>query len=203
MADSGAGSDIDRSGINASPSKAARGSFGGQAGEDNLWNSIMADVAKRDDHHDSHLLLLGNQGSGTRSIIKEINNKYVNARNKSMTVDKMGSDYSALDFSFLYVKDLFDVDMESTTVTVDDNLPKMNIWSIHDQERCDLIESVIQPDDLPNTAAVIVLDFDEPLEIMNDLRKWLSKLSHSLFALHPNMNFALCDKMKEKLKRYT
>ncbi len=66
-----------------------------------------------------------------------------------------------------------------------------------------MIESVIQPDDLPNTAAVIVLDFDEPLDIMNDLRKWLSKLSHSLFALHPNMNFSLCDKMKEKLKRYT
>ena len=92
----------------------------------------MADVVKRDDHHDSHLLLLGNQGSGKRSIVKEINNKYVNARNKSMGVEKMGSDYSALDFSFLYVKDLLDADMESTNVTVDDNLPKLNIWSIHD-----------------------------------------------------------------------
>ena len=104
----------------------------GNGTEGNLWNSIMADVAKRDDLQDSHILLIGNQGSGKRSIVKEINNKYVNARNKSMSVEKMGSDYSALDFSFLYVKDLMDTEMESTTVTVDDNLPKLNIWTIHD-----------------------------------------------------------------------
>ena len=104
----------------------------GNGTEGNLWNSIMADVAKRDDLQDSHILLIGNQGSGKRSIVKEINNKYVNARNKSMSVEKMGSDYSALDVSFLYVKDLMDTEMESTTVTVDDNLPKLNIWTIHD-----------------------------------------------------------------------
>jgi len=86
--------------------KQGQGSSGGTEG--NLWETIMADVVKRDDLQDSHILLIGNQGSGKRSIVKEINNKYVNARNKSMSVDKMGSDYSALDFSFLYVKDLMD-----------------------------------------------------------------------------------------------
>ena len=30
------------------------------------------------------------------------------SRNKELPVDKMGSDFSALDFSFLYVKDLMD-----------------------------------------------------------------------------------------------
>lgn len=114
----------------------------------NLWESILKDVVKRDEQEDSNLLLLGNYGVGKRSIVREINNKYVNCRNKSMNVDKMGSDYAALDFSFLYVKDLLDTEMASTTVNTEDNLPKLNIWSVNDSERCELIESVITPESL-------------------------------------------------------
>jgi len=76
--------------------------------ESNLWLSILDDVVKRDDQKDSYMLLLGDRGSGKRSLVREINNKYVLCRNKEMPVDKMGSDFSALDFSFLYVKDLTD-----------------------------------------------------------------------------------------------
>ena len=63
---------------------------------------------KRDDLPDSHMILLGDNGAGKRSLMKEINNKYVMGRNKEMSVDKMCSDFSAVDFSFLYVKDLMD-----------------------------------------------------------------------------------------------
>lgn len=141
----------------------------------------MQDVVKRDEQEDSNLLLLGNYGVGKRSIVKEINNKYVNCRNKNMTVDKMGSDYSALDFSFLYVKDLLDSEMAGSSVTADDNLPKLNIWSVHDSERCELFQAVLSPGSLHRTAAVICLDFDEPMEIMNNLRTWLTSLSNTLF----------------------
>ena len=128
---------------------------------------------------------MGHQGAGKRSIVREINNKYVNSRNKSMQVEKMGSDYAALDFSFLYVKDLLDTEMASATVTTDDNLPKLNIWSVNDSERCELIESVLTPGSLPRTAAVICLDFEEPMEIMNELRTWISALSKTIFNLVP------------------
>ena len=56
------------------------------------------------------MLLLGNYGAGKRSIVREINGKYVQARNKNLNVDKMGSDYAALDSSFLYVKDLMETE---------------------------------------------------------------------------------------------
>ena len=65
-----------------------------------------------------------------------------------MKVDDMGSDYSALDFSFLYVKDLLDQEQASIAVTADDNLPKMNIWTVYDSDRCELIEAVLQPKSL-------------------------------------------------------
>ena len=94
-----------------------------------------------------------------------------------MNVDKMGSDYAALDSFFLYVKDLLDPDIAASTVTTDDNLPKLNTWAMHDSDRFDLLESVLRPANLTNTAAIISLDFDEPMEIMNNLRTWLTKLT--------------------------
>jgi hypothetical protein len=42
----------------------------------------------------------------------------------------MGSDFAALDFSFLYVKDLSERDNANTAVNADDNLPKINIWKV-------------------------------------------------------------------------
>ena len=97
-----------------------------------------------------------------------------------MGVEKMGSDYAALDSFFLYVKDLLDPDVASSAVTTDDNLPKVNGWAMHDADRFDLLESVLRPASLTNTAAVICLDFDEPMEIMNNLRTWLTKLTKSI-----------------------
>ena len=165
-----------------------------------MWNSILEDVVKRDDTEDSYLIMLGNPGAGKRSIVREINAKYVQSRNKSLKVEEMCSDYSALDFSFLYVKDLMDQEFASSVVTTDDNLPKLNIWSVHDSERTDLIESVLEPGQLERTAAVICLDFDDPLEIMNNLRTWFSALSSVLFKVFPNMEIGAHEKMKQKIQ---
>jgi hypothetical protein len=146
---------------------------------------------------------MGNYGAGKRSIVREINNKFVNCRNKSMAVEKMGSDYAALDFSFLYVKDLLDTEMASSVVTTDDNLPKLNIWSVNDSERSELIESVITPASLARTAAIICLDFEEPMEIMNNLRTWISALSKMIFNLAPQMEVGTYEKMKQNIMRHT
>lgn len=76
--------------------------------KENLWRSILNNVAKRADVKDSYLILLGDKGTGKRSLIRELDKKIVFSNNKQVKVDDMGSDFSALDFSFLYVKDLTD-----------------------------------------------------------------------------------------------
>ena len=114
----------------------------------------------------------------------------------------MGSDYAALDSSFLYVKDLMETENAQSLVTTDDNLPKMNIWSLHDCERLDLIEAVLNPEKLERTAAIICLDFDDPMEIMNNLRAWLSALSESIFRMTPNLAHGVHEKMKQKIMRH-
>lgn len=119
-----------------------------------------------------------------------------------MNVDKMGSDYAALDSFFLYVKDLLDPDIANSTVTTDDNLPKLNTWAIHDSDRFDLLESVIRPANLTNTAAIISLDFDEPMEIMNNLRNWFTKLTKFIQTLLPEMELGVPEKMKQAIERH-
>ena len=91
----------------------------------------------------------------------------MHGRNKTMPVDQMGSDYAALDYSFLYVKDLSDRESANSIVNADDNLPILNIWRIQESEKMDLLEAAIQPANLKSMAIMIVLDFDTPWELMN------------------------------------
>lgn len=42
--------------------------YEGGAGQ-NLWQSILNDVAQRDDVKDSHVLIFGDRGAGKRSVV--------------------------------------------------------------------------------------------------------------------------------------
>ena len=81
----------------------------------------------------------------------------------------MGSDFAALDNHFLYVKDLSEPDSSHSMVGQADGVPKLNVWSVCEDSKWDLLEAVLKPEDLQTTCAVIVLDFDKPWEIMNSL----------------------------------
>ena len=140
---------------------------GDKKAEKNLWKSILSDVAKRDENHDSYLLLLGDRGCGKRSLVKEINSKFVLGKNKYIPVEQMGSDFAALDFSFLYVKNLAERENAKSSVTTEDNLSKLSVWSLQDSDKGELIEAVLRPDCLQHTTACIVLDLDTPWELMN------------------------------------
>lgn len=65
-------------------------------------------------------------------------------------------------------------------VTSDDNLPRMNVWMVQEQEKADLLKSVLRAEDLEQTCALIVLDFDQPWEMMNALQRWMGVLSEAI-----------------------
>jgi len=149
----------------------------------NLWQSILNDVAQRDDTKESQLIVLGDRGAGKRSLLQAINKQCIRATNKFIDVDKMGSQYSGIDFGFLYVKDMSEKDALTTSVTSDDNLPRMNVWMLQDTEKADLLKMVLRPENLEYSSAVIVLDFDQPWEIMNSLNRWMSLLSDAVLGV--------------------
>ena len=168
--------------------------------KDNLWKRILSDVAKRDVQNDVTLLLLGDIGCGKRSLIREMNNKHVFGHNKSISVEKMGSDFSALDYSFLFTKDLSDRDNLEQPIQVEDNTAKVDVWTMHDCENADLLETVINPQAMENLCAAIVLDLNQPWELMNQLRKWLKVLQDTIFKLMPEMPPGVYERMKTKIE---
>jgi len=137
--------------------------------KNNLWKTILSDVAQRDGIKDSWLVMLGDKGCGKRSLIREINSKHVMGRNSKLPVDKMCSDFAALDFSFLYCKDLSDKEQINVFMEPEDNTSKMNILTIADSENIDLLETVLKPAYLENLTVAIVLDLDQPWDLMNCL----------------------------------
>ena len=160
-------------------------------------------MAKRDDSEDSFLVVLGERGAGKRSLIREINSKLIQTKLKHMPVEKMGSDYSALDFSFLYVKDLSEKDGGGNIMTTEStNNAKINIWTLQDDAKPDLLEAVLKPDSLEQLAAVIVLDLDTPWNMMAELKRWIKLLQSCLFKLLPEMKPGTYEKMKEKLENH-
>ena len=69
------------------------------------------------------------------------------------------------------------------TVTADDNLPRMNVWMLQDVEKADLLKAVVKPETLEYTSALIVLDFDQPWEMMNALNRLMSLLSDTILSV--------------------
>lgn len=53
----------------------------------NIWNDMLNKVTSRDGQKDSYLILLGDKGSGKRSLIQQINAKHVLGSNRAIPVD--------------------------------------------------------------------------------------------------------------------
>ena len=99
----------------------------------------------------------------------------------------MGSSYSALDSGFLYVKDMSDKDTALGGISSGENYPKLNLWLLHDEEKKDLLKQVLVPEDLLQMCALIVLDFEEPWEMMKSLHKWMGVLHETVLTLMPQL----------------
>ncbi len=131
-----------------------------------------------------------------------MNKHYIKARNVLLEVDKMMSHFGGIDYAFLYAKDLNEKDAINTQVTSEENLPKINTWIVQDVEKIDLIPEVLTPLDLQQTCAIIVIDFDQPWEMKNQLQKWMGALQETIFQLMPKLPLQVQDSIKNKIQTF-
>lgn len=75
--------------------------------------------------------------------------------------DEIGSEYSLFESSFLYAKDIMDLGAdEGQNIGVEENLTRLNVWVISEEEMCNMIPTVLSPEDLEYTFALIVPDLE-------------------------------------------
>lgn len=84
-------------------------------------------------------------------------------------VDSMGSSFSSIDSSFLYVRDLSDKDAGGFVTQEEVLCSKLNIWTVRDPSRIKLLKRMLKPEDLTKLCALVVADFSEPWELMASL----------------------------------
>jgi hypothetical protein len=84
-------------------------------------------------------------------------------------------------------------------VASEDNLPCLNFWMLQDEEKADLLQLVLKPENIEYTSAVIVLDFDQPWEMMNALNRWMTLLSKAVLATIMNLPLKKQDQIKERI----
>ena len=118
----------------------------------NLWQSLLKDVGQRQDLGETHILLLGDRSAGKRSLIKSMNKPFLKQLGLPATVfDDIGSGYSLFETSFLYVKEIGDLVTESgnlQNIKDEENLARINVWIISEEDMGKMIPKVLTPEDL-------------------------------------------------------
>ena len=77
--------------------------------------------------------------------------------------DDIGSEYSLFETSFLYCKDTDELVNEGgglPMLNTEENLARINVWVISEEDMGQMICKVLAPEDLKNTMAIIVPDLE-------------------------------------------
>ena len=60
----------------------------------------------------------------------------------------------------------------------------------------------MKPENLEYTSAIIVLDFDQPWEMMNALNRWMSLLSEAVLNVMRTLPLATQDQIRERVSMH-
>lgn len=70
---------------------------------------------------------------------------------------------------------------------------------LQDEEKADLLKLVLRPENLEYTSAIIVLDFDQPWEMMNALNRWMSLLTEPVLNALRQLPISKQDQIKKRI----
>ena len=101
--------------------------------------------------------------------------------------DEYGSNYAPFESSFLYTHEGEGYTGEEQKIGQDENLSRLNVWLISDEDMGSMIENIIKPEDLENTFAIIVPNLEQPWNLINHCKKWMKVLTDAIYKITPNL----------------
>lgn len=75
-------------------------------------------------------------------------------------MDEICSDYGNFDCSYLYIKDLSEKDQETQNIGMEENMGRINVWLVSEEEMGEMLVKILKPEDLEYTFALIMPDLD-------------------------------------------
>jgi dynein light intermediate chain 1 len=61
---------------------------------------------------------------------------------------------------------------------------------------------MFRPEDLEKMCVVIVLDFDQPWDLMNSMQRWIEVIQDTVLNLMPKLDFKVQEKLRKKLANH-
>jgi dynein light intermediate chain 1 len=166
----------------------------------NLWYTLLKNVAKREETKVAHLLVLGDRGVGKRSLIKAMNKPFLKELGIQINVfEEIGSDFSLLESSYLYMKDLAEYEEANQNIGLDDSsLLLINVWVISDEDMGQMIPKILKPEDLEFTMAIIMPEMEHPWDLMGECEKWVEVLKEGIFQITPKLELKQMQLLRER-----
>lgn len=88
-------------------------------------------------------------------------------------MEEICSDYGNFDCSYLYIRDFHEQDQETQNIGMEENMGRINVWLISEEDMGEMLAKILKPEDLEFTFAIIMPDLDQPWDIMNQCEKWM------------------------------
>ena len=115
--------------------------------------------------------------------------------------DEIGSEYSLFESSFIYARDIMDLGHEEgQQIGIEDNLTRITVWVISEEDMTSMIPKVLSPEDLEFTFAVIVPDLEQPWDLMNQCQRWMDALKEAIFQISPKLKLKTLERLKERIE---
>jgi hypothetical protein len=129
----------------------------------NIWQDILREAMSNRDLEESNVFVFGDKFVGKRSLIKIINKELlqkgeVDEHKKFLGSDDAFSKYGLLDYTYLNIKKISEIDAES--------IGKINIWISNDMITAKFFESIIKPEYILKSVCIIVLDLSRVINII-------------------------------------
>lgn len=114
--------------------------------------------------------------------------------------DEVGSDYSLFESSYLYARDLMSyTDDDAKHVGIEENLSRINVWVISEEEMGAMIPKFLKPEELEFTFAIIMPDLEQPWDLMAHCEKWMKVLKDAVYSMSPKLNLRTLEKLKNRI----
>lgn len=145
---------------------------------------------------------MGDRNAGKRSLIKAMNKPFLKQLGLQINVfDEIGSEYSLFESSFIYARDIMDLGHEEgQQIGIEDNLTRITVWVISEEDMTSMIPKVLSPEDLEFTFAVIVPDLEQPWDLMNQCQRWMDALKEAIFQISPKLKLKTLERLKERIE---
>jgi dynein light intermediate chain 1 len=153
--------------------------------EEDIWKQILQEATRKNTNivESRTLVFLGDRNCGKSTLLARFQGQDVSETTKGI----------AMSYSFI---DVYEDD-------IDEPIGRNDVWQLEGEiSHCDLLQYALNEHNIQNAAVIITVDFSQPWNIVESLRRWLNILSKHVNIIRPKVKVNLEELVRVSLQNY-